>query len=708
MMASTARRKGIWAAAAAGLLVAACSGGDEIGSAEGELLVLPTSLSFPQGYVGHTVERPVRLQNTGRTELVVTVEIEGPFETEEGPYHLPGGADVQKSVAFAPTRAGEHRGVLRYTQGERVVEIALSGVASIPRTCSSPGPCFRVWFDPATGNCVTEELAEGESCEPENACFTDGICVNKECRGTPRSCDDGNACTEDRCDPAEGCVHNVRSCPTPSNPCQEATCHPASGCGTVDVRDGTACGDTSSCVVRHHCLQGECREFDPEGRPCTAACGPGICRDDVCQRDDPSAVDEPGFATAKVAAGREVVFPGLSAEDGTVVWFEVAADGSAAYLAALAPGDGTFAVRYRDVPLSGIPGPAGAVLSGDRAVIALDRADGGPAIEARWISDGSPAWGPTDLADLLALAAPLPDDLAAVALVDDRGPGNDRAGAVRVVAVAGGRTAVVALDPAGVPGPPAWLDGTPVVAPGGPAAVADSAGRLYLVVESEGAGRRIVSLFGDGTPRWERPADDDEGGPLAVANGALVIAPGRVLDGNDGAVRFDLPLAPAAAGSPGPAPAPILGLLAGFGVDGGDALTPPSLRAFDVANGALRGSRDLVLPGAAGTGFWTAPILTTNENAVVALQLVPGGDNTAAMLVSGFLEVRPDGQTARACLVPDLDRLAGPPVLRSGWFAFAERHGAVKLYQLKRGAEAASWGWSGPSGSPGGGNREGR
>src|SRR4029077_8293631 len=99
-------------------------------------------------------------------------------------------------------------------------------------TCPSGKVC-----DPATGNCVVKPCSTNANCDDGNPCTIDtcssGTCTSvagpngptpgcnatsfchgtQTCQagictpGTPPSCDDGNPCTNDRCDPVQGCVH---------------------------------------------------------------------------------------------------------------------------------------------------------------------------------------------------------------------------------------------------------------------------------------------------------------------------------------------------------------------------------------------------------------------------------------------------------------------------------------------------------------------
>lgn len=708
-----ARFRGGWVLA---LWLAACSGSNGVRDAGGELRVSPKELAFDDGYVGYASEARVYLENTGLTELVVQVAVEGPFQTQGGPYRLPGAADITKTISFVPSAAGEFTGEVRYSWGDGEVRVSLSGRAVEPPTCVAAGPCFGAAFDPSSGVCQHWELRDGEACETGSACLVDGICRNHECLGTARDCSDGDPCSDDSCDPMTGCLHSDIVCDPPANPCERSYCKRGVGCTTV-VDDGKTCGENSGeCSDRYRCRAGACEPYPvPDGQRCFAACGPGACEDKVCVRATTAALDEvPGWTSQPVGSDRELFFPGLTAEDGTVVWLEAALDGTDTHLVTASPivdgdrDDPPF--MQRDVLLAGagVPGRAGAMLAGDRVVIALDGHDGSRILEARFLADGTPAWDPISVADLLGLEPLLPEELEVLALVDG---GN---GGVRVISAAAGKTALLPLAADGTPGPLVWLDGTPVQSNGELVAIADADGRLYLTLQME-TERRVVSLWGDLSNRWVRPAADDDGGPLAVANGLLVIAPGHVLDTRDGSPLYDLPLSiGAGAGVPGsaaqPAPGdpvartPLLGATIGFAILEGEEPEPPKILSFDLLDGMEISANTLELPDVSGRASWTSPSLNSRNNAVVAMQFFPEDGDP----VSGLLEFRPDGFPARACRIPGLGALGGPPVFEGGWFAFAERHGAVKLYELGRGGrgEPADRGWAGLHGGPSGGNRE--
>jgi len=111
-------------------------------------------------------------------------------------------------------------------------------------------------------------------------------------------CDDGNACTNDVCDPdLLTCSHTPVNCDD-TNPCTADSCDPASGCRHVPA-DGLACDDHSAVTCNDHCQAGHCvGGFScDDGNPCTvdscvdtlgcrhspAADGLGICDDQLPQ-----------------------------------------------------------------------------------------------------------------------------------------------------------------------------------------------------------------------------------------------------------------------------------------------------------------------------------------------------------------------------------------------------------------------------------------
>ncbi|MFH1532703.1 MAG: hypothetical protein ABIK09_18425 [Pseudomonadota bacterium] len=71
------------------------------------------------------------------------------------------------------------------------------------------GDCQQWACNPDTGTCVSQDAVVGTPCEP-GPCMFDAACGGGgQCVGVPVSCDDGDDCTEDSCDPASGCVNEA-------------------------------------------------------------------------------------------------------------------------------------------------------------------------------------------------------------------------------------------------------------------------------------------------------------------------------------------------------------------------------------------------------------------------------------------------------------------------------------------------------------------
>ncbi len=163
---------------------------------------------------------------------------------------------------------------------------------------------------PANGGQECPELTESRGCTMDGASCDDGdICTEDSCDpaagciNTPISCDDGDPNTVDRCDPATGgcvhalttqiscddgddctidsgepstgCVHTPKSCDD-GNVCTEDSCNPAAGCVHTDNSD--SCDDGNVCTTGDTCSGGSCQSGSD-----ILDCNDGdVCTDDSC------------------------------------------------------------------------------------------------------------------------------------------------------------------------------------------------------------------------------------------------------------------------------------------------------------------------------------------------------------------------------------------------------------------------------------------
>ncbi len=183
-------------------------------------------------------------------------------------------------------------------------------IAGIMLNCDDGNPCTHDTCDP-TGGCLHDNNTL--TCNDNNVCTANELCVKGSCQpGTSITCDDGDKCTIDTCDPDTGCIftlipdcecvedsdctdNNVctgaESCVdnqclpgTPltcddGNPCTDDSCDPTGGCHHAN--NTSACDDSSACTSGDLCSDGSCQP----GTPITCDDGDG-CTNDTC---DPGA-----------------------------------------------------------------------------------------------------------------------------------------------------------------------------------------------------------------------------------------------------------------------------------------------------------------------------------------------------------------------------------------------------------------------------------
>ncbi|QOJ15868.1 MAG: hypothetical protein HRU75_15000 [Planctomycetia bacterium] len=156
-------------------------------------------------------------------------------------------------------------------------------------SCDDGNPCTDDSCDPATGACVSTPSPAGTPCPlPPIECFASvcdgfGNCVYVVTPGAACA-DDGNPCTDDICDAAGVCTHPPKPfgapCPDDGNPCTDDICDGAGGCIHPPHPAGMPCGPGGVCFDEVCDGAGNCVVvFHPFGAPC----GPGgLCFDEIC------------------------------------------------------------------------------------------------------------------------------------------------------------------------------------------------------------------------------------------------------------------------------------------------------------------------------------------------------------------------------------------------------------------------------------------
>lgn len=185
-------------------------------------------------------------------------------------------------------------------------------VASEEPRCDDGNPCTADSCD-RWGECRHEPAPDGGSCGDGDACTGASTCSAGRCEGSPApECEDGDPATADSCDATIGCRHEILpgravcatdedcpgdacnpsgclggacvSLPPPScddgNPCTEDACDGANGCEHRALADGSSCEDGNACTAADECRAGRCvgaiRECS-DGDGCTAdTCDPAL------------------------------------------------------------------------------------------------------------------------------------------------------------------------------------------------------------------------------------------------------------------------------------------------------------------------------------------------------------------------------------------------------------------------------------------------
>ncbi len=173
--------------------------------------------------------------------------------------------------------------------------------------CAAPGACGTEACDKKTGSCVKTTEKDGTACDADgSACTVADACKAGACvAGATTDCDDKNPCTDDACNPKQGCLHspNNKVCDADGDTCtvvdycQNGGCVPGSPklCG-----DGKACTADSCDSKTGNCIYDSAAK---DGAPCDAdasictlkdVCKAGVClpgSDLKCDDENPCTSD---------------------------------------------------------------------------------------------------------------------------------------------------------------------------------------------------------------------------------------------------------------------------------------------------------------------------------------------------------------------------------------------------------------------------------
>lgn len=157
--------------------------------------------------------------------------------------------------------------------------------------CNGPDMCN------GAGDCMPNYAENGLPCDDGRFCTVESTCQAGECSGGfARQCDDGDACTTDRCDEeARSCAFQASPdcCDANAdcfddNPCTDDVCVNGA-CSNPLMPSGTPCGSSadSACSAPDTCEQGICNPNHlPDGTFCESgngcmmeeSCHAGVCK----------------------------------------------------------------------------------------------------------------------------------------------------------------------------------------------------------------------------------------------------------------------------------------------------------------------------------------------------------------------------------------------------------------------------------------------
>ncbi len=165
----------------------------------------------------------------------------------------------------------------------------MEGKCIIPAnaSCDDGNACTEDSCNPASG-CEHKPLSD-IPCDDGSACTVDDTCTGGACIGLPTNCDDGNICTLDGCNNITGCWHDVTdntcceggvSKCDDGNPCTNDDCDPVT-LACINTPNTAACNDGNPCTVNDSCEAGYCSGVSKncnDGNPCTLdSCQAGKC-----------------------------------------------------------------------------------------------------------------------------------------------------------------------------------------------------------------------------------------------------------------------------------------------------------------------------------------------------------------------------------------------------------------------------------------------
>ncbi|MDZ4844985.1 MAG: T9SS type A sorting domain-containing protein, partial [Chitinophagales bacterium] len=163
--------------------------------------------------------------------------------------------------AFWGDNAGSYKPWVAQGGNHTLVVTAYSGLNATGAAGVSYNVHFSVTGSSSSYACSNPPRVCTGGCKDNNPCTTDA-CTNGQCVYTPVSISDGNACTNDYCNPQTGVIsHSPKNC-NDGDPCTiDGICNLVTGCSNVAIPNccdsNSDCEDGDLCTI-DYCSQGYC------------------------------------------------------------------------------------------------------------------------------------------------------------------------------------------------------------------------------------------------------------------------------------------------------------------------------------------------------------------------------------------------------------------------------------------------------------------
>ena len=181
----------------------------------------------------------------------------------KAPAQASGDAVTEDSAINLGDTKTDSKSDVKDTASGDVAPVGCTGDSECVGKVSDLAICQMAVCNVTTGVCEAGLAADGASCDDGNQCWSERTCSSGKCGGgKPKGCDDNNACTDNLCDKATGCVATPNQAPcddgdscTAVDECKNGSCQAGlnnvCGCqndaACADQDDGNFCNGTLYC-----------------------------------------------------------------------------------------------------------------------------------------------------------------------------------------------------------------------------------------------------------------------------------------------------------------------------------------------------------------------------------------------------------------------------------------------------------------------------